>query len=209
MSSSFTVKMGIKGLPSVALAEKGRNNVTMLTGNATYPTPTPSLAALTAACTELERCNTEVLFNGGKLAHQAKRLAVATLERMIKELAGYVQATSGGDKTKILSAGFDVRKPADRIGVLAAPQALHARISDFRGCIALAWKGVGGTRMYQVYITEGDPKEATGWTMVAVSTRTRILIDNLKTGQFYSFRVNAVGTAGESAYSEPAIAMAA
>jgi len=189
--------------------EKGLNHVTMLTGNANFATPTPTLAALTDACEELVVRNTEVLFNGGKVAFEAKRLAVVKLEALLKELAGYVQALSGGDKAKILSAGFDVRKRAEPIGMLPAPQDMEARISNFSGRIDLDWKRVPGTRIYQVWMTAGDPTLATGWTMVAVSTKTRTVIDNLTTGTFYTFRVNAVGAAGESPMSELATAMAA
>ncbi len=209
MSTVFTVKLGLVGLTSAALVEKGRNTVTMLTGNATYATPTPTLAAITAACDKLEAANKEVLFNGGKVSFEAKRVAVVVLEALLKELAGYVQAISGGDKAKILSAGFDVRKSAEPVGTLPAPQDLIAHISELTGTIDLDWKRVGGTRIYQVFMTTGDPTLSTGWTKVAMGTKTRIAISNLKTGQFYSFRVNAVGVAGESAMSETAIAMAA
>lgn len=59
--------------------EKGRNCVDMLTGNASFTRPAGFLASITAACNALEQANEEVLFFGGKVNYQAKRVAEVAL----------------------------------------------------------------------------------------------------------------------------------
>ena len=63
---TFNVRLGIDRITPTALVEKGRNHVTLLTGNAAYTTPTPTLVVLTAACDELDAANQSFDFNRGK-----------------------------------------------------------------------------------------------------------------------------------------------
>ena len=44
----FLVKLGLAGLTSAALVEKGRNHVAMLDGNATYETTTTDVTVFNA-----------------------------------------------------------------------------------------------------------------------------------------------------------------
>ena len=204
----FLVKLGLTGLTSTALVEKGRNHVTMMQGNPTYVTLATLLPPITTACDELERANLEVMFNGGKIAFEKKREKESNLNTLLIDLGQQVQVVSGGDKAKILSAGFEVRKPAEPINVLDQPQDLKARLTGFTGKVALDWKLVPGARYYQVWLCDGDPTKGT-WVLAGVSTKSRHTVDNLVPGTFYSFRVNAVGARTESIYSDIATLMAA
>ena len=53
-NSIFTVSLGFTEVTPAALLDKGRNHVTMLTGNADFPTPSPTTVVLTVACDKLE-----------------------------------------------------------------------------------------------------------------------------------------------------------
>lgn len=204
----FLVKLGLAGLTSAALVEKGRNHVAMLDGNATYASLAPLLPPITTACDELEAANLEVLFNGGKIAFENKRKKESNLNTLLTDLGQQVQVVSGGDKAKILSAGFEVRKAPEPINVLDQPQDLKARLTGFTGKVALDWNVVHGARYYQVWVTQGDPTKGT-WVLAGVSTKSRYTADNLVPGTYYSFRVNAVGARTESIYSDIATLMAA
>ena len=208
MKTTFTVKLGLKGLTPADLVVKGRNHVTMMTGSAIYTTPTPALATITAACDRLDAANQEVLFNGGKAAYDERNEAEFELRALIKELGGYVQAVSKGDKPTIRDgAGFDVVEQGSPIGELDPPKALGNRLTTMRGRVALDWKGVYGAKMYQVYMsTSNSPFK---WELTAVTTKSRLDVDSLEPGTFYWFAVSAVGAAGESSKSDPAQAMAA
>ncbi len=207
MKTTYSVKLGIAGLTPSDLVKKGRNHVTMMTGSAIYTTPTPALATLTAACDRLDVANQDVLFNGGKLAFTERDVAEKELRDLIKELAGYVQAVSKGDKPKVQDGGFDVVEPGEPIGELPPPQALGSKLTNMSGRVALDWKGVRGAKSYQVFMsTSNNPFK---WELTAVTTKSRLDVDSLEPGTFYWFAVSAIGAAGASSKSDPAQAMAA
>lgn len=207
MKTTYTVKLGISGLTPTDLVKKGRNHVTMMTGSTLYTTPVPSLATITAACDRLDAANQAVLFNGGKLAYTERDEADKELRDLIKELAGYVQAVSKGDKPQVQDGAFDVVEPGEPIGELPPPQALGSKLTNMSGRVALDWKGVRGAKSYQVFMsTSNDPFK---WELTAVTTKSRLDVDSLEPGTFYWFAVSAVGAAGTSSKSDPAQAMAA
>ena len=204
----FFVKLGLAGLTSTGLVEKGRNNVTMLAGNLTYPTLQPQLPAITLACDELDAANQEVIFNGGKIAYEDRREKETAVRDLIVSLGEQVQVISAGDKAKILSAGFEVRRSPEPINKLEQPQDMRARLSGFSGTVLLDWEAVYGAHFYQVWMLEGD--SLTGkWTLVGNTTKSRHTANDLTPGTNYSFRVNAVGARAESIYSDAATLMAA
>ena len=69
----YTVKLGIVGLSSAALVEKGRLHVEKLTGNPDYNLPAGFLTSLSDACDALEKANVQVRDNGGKSDHLLRR----------------------------------------------------------------------------------------------------------------------------------------
>ncbi|MBK7083469.1 MAG: hypothetical protein IPH53_01865 [Flavobacteriales bacterium] len=94
----YTVKLGFTKLTAAALVGKGRTNVEMMTGNATYATPIPPLATITAACDTLDAASNAYDFSRSRLDKEDRDVAFAELKGLLKELGGYVQAISKGDK---------------------------------------------------------------------------------------------------------------
>ena len=136
----YTLKLGFTGITFSALVEKGRNCVAMLTGNAAFATPVPALAAITAACDRLALANERYGFTRSRLDLAERQTAFAELKALLKELGGYVQAVSEGDKDLILSAGFEVEKQRTPVGELPAPQDLRALVTMYPGILELLWK---------------------------------------------------------------------
>ena len=204
----YLLKLGLAGLTSPALVEKGRNNVIMLQGNVTFPTLASLLPPLATACDELEAANLEVVWNGGKAAYTNKREKEYVVRSLITALGQQVQVISGGDRAKIESAGFEVRKTAEPITALAQPQDLKSHLTGFTGMVALDWKVVRGAHYYQVWMTDGDPNKG-NWVLLGSSTKSRFTAENLVPGTVYTFRVNAVGTRAVSIYSDITSLMAA
>ena len=204
----YLIKLGLAGLTALALVEKGRNLVAMLTGNATYITLAPKLPAIALACDALEAASKHVLFFGGRIAYDDKREKEKELRTLIVDLAQEVQVLSGGSKANILSAGFEVRKSAEPVTHLDQPQDLRARLTGYVGRVALDWEVVRGTRYYEVWMVMGDPITGT-WQQVGTSGKSRFVVENLVPGTYYSFRVNAVGARTESIFSDLATLMAA
>lgn len=201
----YTVKLGIQGLTPEQLVERGRAHVDRLTANPNFPPPTiPTTASITAACDALEAANLDVVNNGGRQDRLIQRERARDLRRLLKELAGYVQAQSTGDPEKIASAGFETRKTPEPIGTVAAPPNMRARTNSLPGNVDLRWDGVNGKLIYQVWITSGDPLLPTGWSQLTMTGRNFHTATELTSGTTYSFRVNAVGASGPGPLSDHA-----
>lgn len=203
-----TIRVGLDGLSAIDKVAKALFIHGKMTGNASFPTPVPTLVVLDAARVALESAVAETL-NGGKAATFAKNQAEDELDELITQLAGYVISVAGSDEAMILSSGFELRKRGSPIGDLPAPEKLRARFTDQHGQIKLDWSRVQGASLYQVYQNDTDPTKEELWKLLTMTTRSRHMVDGLTTGQYYWFRVNAVGTAGESPMSDPATSLAA
>lgn len=209
-SLTYYVKLGFTKLTSTGLVEKARNCVTMLTGNPNYPAPTtPTTAELTTAADALDAANQAYEFNRGKLEREARTVAFIELKDLMRELGGYVQAKSEGDRDKILSAGLDTRSKGTPIGPLPAPGNLRALVTLYAGRLDLRWDGVKGRSVYEVWRTAGDPNVAAGWSLIALTSKVRYSDAGLVSNTVYHYRVVAQGPAGASPASDTAGAKAA
>lgn len=195
------IKAGTSGLNAKALIAKSQYVEGMMTSNANFPTPNPTIASLTAARVALVAAVAQA--ESRAIADIAVRNQLAVdLRILLVNLARYVNNVSAGDVDKAVSSGFDPAKKPEPSTHLDPPAKLEARVSAFEGCVDLGWKRVEDARMYQVYMNAGDPSDAKLWEMVAVSSRTRTRITDLVPGKFYSFRVTALGRIGEGPASD-------
>jgi hypothetical protein len=122
-------------------------------------------------------------------------------------LANYVESASGGDEAMIANAGMKVREEARSASDLVAPSGLSASVGDRDGEVDLQWDKVSNARSYIIERSEDPPSEVS-WKHDSVITRSRTTIENLKSGTKYWFRVAAVGSNGQSGWSEPATRIA-
>lgn len=202
----YTVKLGLQGLRSVQLVERGRNHVLSMTDNPIYPTPTPALEDITKACDLLEAASIAVEQNGGKLDYLARNERARELRALIKELSGYVQAVSAGDPEKIASAGFQTRKLPAPVGNMTAATNMRARITTMLGELALRWDKVKGRMIYVLWMCEGDPLVEENWKQMLMTSKNFHTATGLESHKAYCFRVVAVGAAGAGPASDTAIA---
>ena len=172
-----------------------------MTGNVNFVTPTPSIASITAARTALVAA-LEAAVSGAHEHVVVKNEAQQTLHDLLTLLARYINSASNNDADVAVSSGFELVKAADPIDKLDAPELVSARVSTYIGGVDMRWRSVRGARMYNVYITAGDPTLSTGWTVAAVISGTKTTIVDLESGKYYSFRVTALGRIGEGPASE-------
>jgi hypothetical protein len=195
------IKAGTSALNAEALVGKAEYVEGMMTGNANFPTPNPSIADLTTVREALVKAIAKA--ESRAMADIALRNEVASILRtLMVNLARYVNNVAQGDLNVALSSGFELAKKPEPSTSLGVPLKLEVRLSDFEGALNVSWKGVEDARMYQVYMNETDPSDANAWTVVAVSSRTRVRITDLQPGKFYSFRVTALGRIGEGPASD-------
>jgi hypothetical protein len=125
-----------------------------LTGNADFPTPQPTIAALTtgkqAYSTALGKAD-----GGGEQETQIKNDTRAALEDLLGLEADYVQLASGGDVAKILSTGFKVSKTPQPAGERPKPGNLRVT-SKAEGQLDCRCNPVEGAKMYEWQIRKID-----------------------------------------------------
>lgn len=203
------VKLDFKRLPLAEKIIKTRQLVTNLTSNPDFPTPNPSLAHITAAVDALEAKVVET-----QAARQAARALTAeqsdledVLDQIIAELGAYIESASGGDERKILSAGVGVRATATATRDITAPAAFSLTEGDHNRELKAHWDRVEGSRSY-VLERSPDPPTETSWVHEKVVTTSSTTIGGLTSGVRYWFRVAAIGSSGQSGWSDPATKIA-
>lgn len=199
------VKLGFTILTIPDKVLKARNTVTLMTGNASYLTPNPPLAAISTAADELETAYNEAA-DGGKTKTAVMRSKEQELDKLMVQLTAYVQEASNGDELVILSSGLEVAAAKTAPQDLPAPQNLVAEMGTNEGDIYLRWKKVDKAKTYLLQ-TSAD---GTGnWqTLSTVSTKANAVITGLKSGDKTWFRACAVGPKGNSPWSDPALGRA-
>lgn len=201
MATKKLVKAGLRGLKASQLVDKSIFVEGMMTGNLNFATPVPTIASITAARTSLTTALGAAV-SGAHADIAVKNDAENTLHELLVQLSRYINSASNGDVDVAVSSGFELVKTSDPVDQLDAPD-VSARQSAYIGAVDLRWKRVHGARMYNIYMTTGDPSLSTGWTLVGPVSRTKHTISDLVSGEFCNFRVSALGKIGEGPVSKP------
>lgn len=204
------VKLALDQLTLGQQIELARQIGVAMNGNASFPTPNPTLGDLLDFATDAETAMNAQ--RAAALAAQnatiAARTAQLALMNALTTEGNYVQNASGGDETKILSAGMRVRSGAAPIGPLPAPENLSATSGDMPGEVDLHWNRVRGASSYVLQYTTDPIGPNSVWTTCPPSTKSKCTVPNLAAGTRYWFRVAAAGAAGQGPWSDPATKMA-
>ncbi len=191
-------------LPVSVLITFLRNVIAMMTGNASFSDPTPTLAVMIAAVNDLELKAQDAL-NGGKLELVARRAAETTTLSLARQLGNYVESISNGDLEVLLSSGFEpVRAPSPSVvpGTPTDPVLSHTGVS---GELFFRFGGEANVRNFSIQYAEAP----TGpWTDHGLSSSSRVLLEHLTPGKTYWARACANGAAGTSDWCTPASLMA-
>lgn len=191
------------------LVDKARTNVTRMTDNPNFPTPTPPLADLTAVADRLDSAVQAYDFTRSRIDKQERDAAFAALKDLRQDLGAYVQSISNGELAVITSAGFTTRAQAHPVGQLPAPQNVRTLVRPYPGSLELRFGGVKHRIMYRTWICTGDPLVESNWEVHSLTGKVRVVVDGLESGKNYFFRVEALGVAGPSPMSDVSSAKAA
>lgn len=199
-------KLDLKGKTPLQKVQKTGDLVTATTGNANFPTPTPSLATMTAKADALSAAfsERETAKQTLDMKQTALETAEADLDAALVSFAAYVEAASGGDQAKILSSGLAVKGQSAPIGPLPQVEGLDSTTGDAEGRVNLRWSPVKGAKTYEVQ-TCPDPITAAGWKAAGLSTKASLVIEGLPSGSRCWFRVRAIGSAGPGPWSDPCV----
>jgi len=204
-----TIKAGVARLNPRSLYLFTQKLITRMTGNPNFANPQPALADIQTKLDEFETLAVAAL-DGTRRDRYVRDEAAKELKDMLRTLANYVAMTAAGNGNVILSSGFDIRNEAEPVPPVSVPGAVVAERSTHGGVVNLDWEVVSNTVSYQVMMTTSDPSMADAvWTSVAVTSKSKAEVNNLTPGQYYWFRVKAVGRSSSSGFSDPAMIMAA
>lgn len=182
----------------------------MTTNAANFPHPTPALGDVTVVIDAAEQAYNAALVARDLSKQRTAELEVqvAALDEMAARLAGFVESASGGKEEIILSAGMSVRAPSLASGQPPAdPSSLTPTTGDHEREVDLSWNASTNAKSYIVQFSPNPPTD-TSWTQAAVVTVSKATISGLTSGTKYWFRVAAVGSGGQSGWSDPALKMA-
>jgi|SRR5579883_2704354 len=169
-----------------------------LTGNASFPTPVPTIAALQAAIAALASAQTAALTRaqGTVEVRDEKRAALVAL---LQQLKVYVQSILDANREHApalaKSVAMDVRKPATR-----RPRTFAARQGKLPGTVDLVTPGAGKRASYEWEFSADGGKT---WQAAPPTMQARTTVAGLVSGGAYAFRVRSVTRSGASAWSEP------
>jgi hypothetical protein len=184
-------------VPAVIATVKGV--IAALTANAaTFPTPDPTLAALSSALSDLETAESAVKARtrGAVAGRNEKLKALVTL---LEQLKAYVQKVSDADSDTsaqvIQSSGLAVRKP-----FLRQKQGFSAKSGTTSGTVDLTAPVVARRASYewQSSLTAG-----TTWTSLPSTLQAKTTVSGLTPGATVTFRNRSVTRTGEGDWTQP------
>ena len=199
------VRLKLSKLTITEKVARGRQIVTAMTNNASFPNPQPALADVTAAVDDLDKTFASVQAAKSEVTTRVvtQENAEAKLMQILTQLAGYVESVAGKDDALIASAGMETKASRSAPTAPTVPQGVSATAGEHDGVINLSWKPVPNARSYTIEFSL-DPATPSSWTHVGIATSSTKVIANLTRGKRYWFRVAAIGSVGQSGWSEHA-----
>ena len=207
------IKRDDKNLPVANKVDRGDEVITGATGNsALTPATTAKVALFTTANTALRTAHQQ------KVAADSTAKGLTTVENSkdaiwnaaFEDVLKGIEADTQGDPNLIRSVNLVPYEPgkSPAVGVLSAPQNLHATMGDFPGTTDLHVDRVKSTSSY-LWRHTTDLTGATGWVNDLPTTKSSTTIAGLVSGTKYLFQSAVIGSAGQSPWSDPAVSMAA
>jgi hypothetical protein len=174
--------------------------VKSMTGNPLFPSPVPTLAAVTQATSELTAAEPAALsrIKGAVTTRNEKR---TTLVALLLQLKAYVQAVADANVENgasiIQSAGLGVRKTTAR-----KPRVFDALPGAVSGTVTLVAQSAGPRSSYEWdYSLDGGKT----WVSGPVTLQAKATILGLTPGVMAQFRYRPVTKAGQGDWSQTVV----
>jgi hypothetical protein len=171
-----------------------------LKGNEKFPEAETTRLNLENKCNDFRK-SISIAGRKDRTLSSAKNDLKAELVSLLDGLADYVTTTSNGDKTMLLSSGFDITGDKDLSQALAPIEKLVV-VSDQPGQATTRVKRVAGARSY-VHQYTADPLSPDSVWVSETTTEREHTFSSLKSVVRYWFRVMAIGKGKQSVYSMP------
>ena len=185
---------------------RGQDIITKSTSNPNVPGNT---VLLTAFSTQ------QVAFTAANAAYEANRqdarellsardAALEAWNGALTGLAGFTESATGGDETKILSAGFGVRAAATPPQPVSQILNVRVNFTGMPGYSEVRWKRDANADAYVVQCSP-DPITETSWKNMEIVTEPKYQGNGATPGQKCWYRIAGVSRLGQGPLSEPAL----
>ena len=174
-----------------------------MTGNKAFPTPAPALADVIAARNAYTAAVTAGL--DSRLGRSQRQKARAALVVLLRQLAHYVEDTSAGDRTVLMSSGFPLQRRRTPAGPMPAPSLVRLVKGKTSGTAIARCRRIDRARAYQWRIAPAATPNA--WSPVITTFAAHAVFEGLTPTTVYVVQVCAAGTAGIGDWSEVASAL--
>lgn len=181
------------------LESKTHSIISSMTGNANFPTPVPSMAEVEAAADNFSSALVKAQ-TGNRVDVADKNAKRETLIDVLRRLGTYVNLIANGDRTVLLSSGFDISKEPQPV-VISKPENLKVENGISSGELLVTVKAVKGAYAYLHEYTTDATMAPNSW-VTTNSTTSKLLLNNLQAGTVYYCRVGAVGSNNQLLYSD-------
>ncbi|WP_262250304.1 fibronectin type III domain-containing protein [Parapedobacter soli] len=179
-----------KNYSDTQLDTEAENVFTKMSGNASFPTPTPELTVLETHLEEYRTALADAAL-GDRHKVEVKNQKREQLELTLRGLALYVEQVAAGDRAIILSAGFGIRKPAGGAGNM--PDVADFRVKYDTPGSGMAHLSVKYQRNARLYRFEHRLVGAEEWT-TTIASQSRVTLEGLESYRQYEFRAAYVGS---------------
>lgn len=197
----FKINLGFRKYTEANLLVIAQAILAALTGNAYFPTTTPTLAAfqtiISAYATALSAAK-----EGGKTNVAIKNQKKEELIAVLIALANYVTFTANGDEVMVISSGFPVTKQREPMPPLGKPEILKVEDGANPGGLTITIAGMKAAKTFLYQHTQDPLTDANEWTGQN-STLTKFSFVDLQSGKKYWTRVAAYGINEQIVYSDP------
>lgn len=193
---------GFSSLTDAGFLNKAQAINSSMTGNANFPDASPSLAEITTAIQAYSTALTAAVQSRSRNDVAVKNEKRNDLNDLLTSLAGYVNFVADGDKTMLVSSGYDLAKEGDSTP-LQKPDNIQVADGINPGELVVSVTAVKGARSYVHQYTQDPVTAESDWTHTT-STSSKYIFKNLDSAKRYWCRVAAVGAYEQVVISDPA-----
>ena len=202
--SQLRVLLGFTNAPDHNVEETTLSVLDNLYGNAAYPAPPVTQAALQAALDALTAA-IAAQAQGGTAATADKNNARDALVALLRQLAGYVQEKCDNNMATLLSSGFDAVS-TNRASTPLPPPAIRDILNGNSGQLLVRVGAIANAKCYEGRFAVVGPGGTPGpWQSAGLFTNSRSMaVGGLTPGTMYTFQFRAIGgSTGYSDWSDP------
>ncbi|MEI7802547.1 MAG: fibronectin type III domain-containing protein [Bacteroidota bacterium] len=203
----IVVRLGLSRLTVLGFLQFVEYILQQMTGNANFPTPTPTLVALKAKMLLYKQAITDAQQHviGALALRNQYRLELSI---MLKDLANYCVLTANGDVAIYSSSGFQMKKtPAPAPDPLDPVVNLRMESTGTDSELRLLFKSVPYGKSYEVWLS---PTNDTSFSYLTTISAQRFVLRDLTPGTRYFAKVRAIGPKGiKGGFSDVASKIAA